>query len=177
MPTGGSFDAFPNNWPILRDNMIHPDGYALDFITISREYAKANMTNNISLDICEHYGVELPSDAHYEAGGLDFRNDCGEAITSCMSSLDRDQLHTLAGADAILNDVWVDLTLAENDEEWDALQKETLRRLVELGEPEVFEAYQKQWDVAAAVIVPLVREAQIANGIEPYGPEQYERFP
>ena len=30
---------------------------------------------------------------------------------------------------------------------------------------------------AAEIIVPLVREAQIANGIEPYTPEQYERFP
>ena len=30
---------------------------------------------------------------------------------------------------------------------------------------------------AADVIVPLVREAQISNGIEPYTPEQYERRP
>ena len=30
---------------------------------------------------------------------------------------------------------------------------------------------------AAAIIVPLVREAQLANGIELYAPEQYERFP
>ena len=38
----------------------------------------------------------------------------------------------------------------------------------------MFEAYKGLWDAAAAVIVPLVREAQIANGIQPYTPEQYK---
>ena len=173
----GGFGTLPSNWPLLRDNSLHPDGYPLDFATISREYTAATMTNNISRDICEHYGVELPSDAHYKAGGLDFRNDCGEAITSCMSSLNRDQLHILSKAEAILENVWVDLTLAETDEEWTAIRDKTIRELIELGEPEVFKAYQQQWDAAAAIIVPLVRQAQAANGVEPYTPEQYERFP
>ena len=94
-----------------------------------------------------------------------------------MSSLTREELRTLSRAEAILNSVWVDLTLAETDEEWNALRDETIRRLTELGEPEVFKAYRQQWNAAAAIIVPLVREAQLANGIEPYKPEQYERFP
>lgn len=118
--------------------------------------------------------MELPSDAWVQAGGLDFRNDCGEAITSCMSSLTRDQLRVLSEAEAILDDVYVDLCLAENDDDFNALRDETIRRLIELGEPEVFEVYRDLWDEAAAVIVPLVREAQIANGIQPYTPEQYQ---
>ena len=173
----GSYKNLSSNWPLLRDNVKHPDGYPLDFLTISREYAIASMTNNISRDICEHYGVELPSDAHYQAGGLDFRNDCGEAISSCMSGLNRDQLHILTSAEEILNDVYVDLCLAETDDEWNTLRDETLRRLTELGEPEVFKAYQQKWNAAAAVIVPMVRQVQIANGIEPYTPEQYGRYP
>ena len=175
----GTYGDLTGAWPLLRDNVnvIHPDGYPLDFITISREYAVANMTNNISKDICAHYGVELPTDAFYQAGGLDFRNDCGEAITSCMSSLTREELRILARAEAILNSVWVDLVLAEKDEEWNQLRDDTIRRLIELGEPEVFKAYRQQWNAAAAIIVPLVREAQLANGIELYAPEQYERFP
>ena len=173
----GTYGDLTGAWPLLRSNVIHPDGYPLDFVTINREYAKANMTNNISKDICEHYGVELPTDAFYQAGGLDFRNDCGEAITSCMSSLTREQLRILARAETILDSVWVDLVLAETDEEWNAIRDESIRQLVELGEPEVFEAYRQQWNAAAAVIVPLVREAQISNGIEPYTPEQYERRP
>lgn len=173
----GTYGDLTGAWPLLRNNVIHPDGYPLDFVTINREYAKANMTNNISKDICAHYGVELPTDAFYQAGGLDFRNDCGEAITSCMSSLTREQLRILARAETILDSVWVDLVLAETDEEWNAIRDESIRQLVELGEPEVFEAYRQQWNAAAAVIVPLVREAQISNGIEPYTPEQYERRP
>ena len=173
----GTYRELTTKWPLLRDNFVHPDGYSLDFLTISREYAIASMNNNISLDICEHYGVELPSDAHYEAGGLDFRNDCGETITSCMSSLDRDQLHTLAGAEAVLEEARVDLILAETDEEWLAIRDETIRKLIGLGEPEVFSAYRQMWNAAAEVIVPLVREAQISNGIEPYAPEAYERQP
>ena len=173
----GTYGDLSGAWPLLRDNVIHPDGYPLDFVTITREYVKSTMTNNISKDICEHYGVELPTDAFYQAGGLDFRNDCGEAITSCMSSLTRDQLRILARAEAILNSVWVDLALAETDEEFNTIRDETIRQLTELGEPEVFEAYRLQWNEAAAIIVPLVREAQLANGIEPYTPEQYERFP
>ena len=132
------------------------------------------MTNNVSRDICEHYGVELPSDAWYQAGGLDYRNDCGEAITSCMSSLNRDQLRILSEAEAILSDVRVDLCLAEDDGEFDSLRDNTIRRLIELGEPEVFAAYKQLWDAAADVIVPLVREVQIANGVQPYTPEQYK---
>ena len=173
----GTYNNINGAWPVLRDNVIHPDGYPLDFITISREYTLAHMSNNISRDICEHYGVELPTDAFYQAGGLDFRNDCGEAITSCMNSLPREDLRILARAEALLSSVWVDLTLAETDEEWNAIRDETLRRLRELGEPAVFESYRQQWNAAAAIIVPLVREAQLANGIEPYTPEQYERFP
>ena len=173
----GTYGDIQGAWPLLRDNVMHPDGYPLNFASISREYEMENMTNNISKDICAHYGVELPTDAFYQAGGLDFRNDCGEAITSCMSSLTREELHILAKAEQVLDDVWVDLTLAETDEEWNTLRDETIQKLIELEEPDVFKSYKQQWDAAASIIVPLVREAQIANGIEPYTPEQYERFP
>jgi hypothetical protein len=121
--------------------------------------------------------VELPMDAFYKAGGKDFRNDCGEAISSTIIGLERDQLHILAEADEILEDVRVDLILAETDEAFDAIREDTIQRLVELGEPEVFEAYRQKWDAAAAVIVPLVRQVQAANGIEPYTPEQYAGHP
>ena len=169
----GSFNDLPNNWPILRDNILHPDGYPLDFITTSREYGVSSLSNNIARDICEHYEVELPLDAHYKEGGMDFRNDCGEAISSSISSLNQEQLRILASAEAILEDVQADLILAETKEEWNALRDETIRKLIQLGEPEVFEAYRQKWDAAAAVIVPLVREVQVSNGIEPYTPEQY----
>ena len=170
----GTYDDFSGCWPLLRENTIHPDGYPLDFVTLSREYKQANMTNNVSRDICEHYGVELPSDAWYQAGGLDFRNDCGEAITSCMSGLNRDQLRILNEADSIMADASVDLCLAEDDEQFNTIRDDTIRRLTELGEPEVFRDYKQMWDAAAAVIVPLVREAQISNGVQPYTPEQYK---
>ena len=173
----GSFNDLPNNWPILRDNILHPDGYPLDFITTSREYGVASLSNNIARDICEHYEVELPLDAHYKEGGLDFRNDCGEAISSSISSLNREQLHILASAEAVLDDVQADLILAETEEEWNALRDETIQKLIQLGEPEVFEAYRQKWDAAAAVIVPLVRQVQAANGIAPYTPEQYAGHP
>jgi hypothetical protein len=140
---------------------------------MTREYKKATMSNNISLDICEHYGAELPTDAVYEAGGLDFRNDCGEAISSCTSGLNREQLRILAEADAILEDIQVELILAETDEEWEAIRDRTIRKLVDLNEPEVFKAYQKIWNNAADVIVPLVRKAQSRNGIKSYTPGEY----
>ena len=173
----GSFDKMPSNWPVLRDNLLHPDGYTVDFATITREYKKATMTNNISRDICEHYGVELPTDAFYKAGGMDFRNDCGEAISSCLSSLNRDQLNILSRAEGILEDAEVDLVLAETDEKWEAIRDEKIREVIELGEPEVFKAYQKMWNNAAEVIVPLVRETQIRNGVRPYTPEEYADRP
>ena len=170
----GSFGNLPNNWPILRDNIVHPDGYMIDFVTVSREYEMASMANNLSRDICAHYNVELPSDAFYQAGGLDYRNDCGEAISSSISSMNQDQLHILSEAESILEEVQVDLILAETDEEFDALREDTLQLLIELGEPEVFKAYQQKWDAAAAIIVPMVQQVQTENGIEPYTPEQYE---
>ena len=169
----GSFSKMPSNWPLLRDNAAHPKGYSIDFATISREYAIATMSNNISLDICEHYGVELPTDAFYNAGGLDFRNDCGEAISSSISSLNREQLLILSSAEDILDEALVDLVLAETDEEWNTIREKTLRQLIKLGEPEVFKAFREKWNAAAAVIVPLVRVAQISNDVEPYTPEQY----
>ena len=170
----GSYNDFSGCWPILRDNTLHPDGYPLDFVTISREYKVANLKNNIARDICDHYGVQLPSDAWYQAGGLDFRNDCGEAITSCMTSLSREQLRILTESESILSDVYVDLCLAENDAEFAALRDGTIGKLTALGEPEVFKAYQALWNAAADVIVPLVRQAQIDNGVQPYTPDQYK---
>ena len=172
----GSFDIVPSNWPLLRDNSTHPDGYSVDFATITREYEEATMTNNIALDICDHYGVELPTDAFYNAGGLDFRNDCGEAISSCLSSLNRNQLRILSDADALLKDVEVDLVLAETDEKWESIRDETIQKLVKMGEPKVFKSYQKKWNEAADIIVPMVQEIQIRNGVEPYTPEQYADY-
>ena len=169
----GTYDDLSGCWPLLRDNTLHPDGYPLDFVTNSREYKAAHMTNNVSLDICDHYGVELPSDAWVQAGGLDFRNDCGEAITSCMSSLSRDQLRVLSEAESILDEVYVDLCLAQDDAEFIALRDATVARLIALGEPEVFQAYKALWDAAAEVIVPLVRQAQLDNGVTPYTPDEY----
>ena len=98
----GSFNSFPNNWPILRDNLTHPDGYPLDFVTLTREYGVRTMTDNIARDVCAQYGAELPQDTFYQAGGTDFRNDCGEAISASISSLSSDQLHILSEAEAIL---------------------------------------------------------------------------
>ena len=72
-----------------------------------------------------------------------------------------------------MEDVLVDMVLAETDEERLAIQDETIKKLIDLGEPEVFKEYQKKWNEAADVIVPLVREAQIRNGVEPYTPEDY----
>ena len=173
----GSFSDLPNNWPILRENMMHPDGYLLDFVTLTREYGMSTMTNNIARDICQHYEVELPLDAHYKVGGLDFRNDCGEAISSCMNGLDKKQLRILAGAENILDEAKADLILAETDEQWKTVQEETILKLNELGEPEVFRAYQQQWDAAAAVIVPIVLKKQAENGIAPYTPDRDEKNP
>ena len=79
----------------------------------------------------------------------------------------------LGKADAILADAEVDLILAETDEEWEAIRDEKIRQVVALGEPEVFRAYQKMWNDAAEVIVPLVRQVQIRNGVIPYTPEEY----
>ena len=67
----------------------------------------------------------------------------------------------------------MDLLLAQTDEEWEAIRDEKIRELVELGEPEVFKAYQKKWNDAAEVIVPLVQKAQVRNGVTPYTPEEY----
>ena len=170
----GSFNDLPNNWPILRDNLTHPDGYPLDFVTLTREYQAATATNNIVRDIRGHYEVELPPDAFYKLGGRDFRNDCGEGISSSINSLNRDQLHILDRAEEILKGVRVYLILAETDKEFHDLQEETIKKLTELGEPEVFEAYRQLWDNAAAIIVPMVRQVQRENGIEPYTAEQYE---
>ena len=169
----GSFDRMPSNWPMLRDNTTHPDGYLVDFATISRDYMRSTMTNGIALDMCEHYGMELPTDAHYRAGGMDFRNDCGEAISSVITSLDREQLRILSSAEKILKDRSVELILAETDEEAAAIRENTVREIKDLGEPDVFRAYQEKWDAAAAVIVPRVLQAQKTNGIQPYTPDQY----
>lgn len=173
----GGPNSLPNNWPILEENTLHPDGWPLDFYTLSREYQTATMTSNVSNDMCEVYGVQLPSDAFYETGGLDFRNDCGEAISACITDLGKDQLDILSAADALLDAALLDTVFAESDEAFEAVRSDTIQGIIDLGEPEVFEAYREKWNAAADVIVPLVMEAQRANGIKPYAPEEYEKLP
>jgi hypothetical protein len=41
----------------------------------------------------------------------------------------------------------------------------------------VFTAYRAKWNAAAEIIVPLVMEAQKANGIEPYTAVDYGTLP
>ena len=170
-------NALPNNWPMLRSNTLHPDGWPLDFYTNSREYALSTMTDNVSRDMCQVYGVQLPSDAFYAAGGLDFRNDCGEAISASITDLSADQLGVISAADAILDSALIDLVFAESDEAFDAIRAEAIQRIVDLGEPEVFSAYREKWNAAAEIIVPIVMEAQKANGIEPYTAVDYGTLP
>ena len=110
-------------------------------------------------------------------GGLDFRNDCGEAISACITDLGKDQLDILSAADALLDAALLDAVFAESDEAFEAVRSDTIQGIIDLGEPEVFKAYQEKWDAAAEVIVPLVMAAQRANGIEPYAPEEYEKLP
>ena len=71
----------------------------------------------------------------------------------------------------------IDLVFAETDEEFDNIRSDAIKRIIDLGEPEVFRAYQQKWDAAADVVVPLVMEVQRGNGIEPYAPEDYEKLP
>ena len=33
----GTYSDLSGRWPLLRNNITHPDGYSLDFATISRE--------------------------------------------------------------------------------------------------------------------------------------------
>ena len=169
----GVYGGLTDRWPMLLKLSKHPDGYPLDFVTTTREYMIANMTSNISKDICEHYGVELPTDAHYQLGAMDFRNDCGEAITASLSSVSRAQLQILKEADAIMESTWRDLCVAETEEEFLRIRDETIQRVIATGEPEVFREYQKMWNTAAAVIVPLSQEVQRSRGVEPYTPEDY----
>lgn len=70
-------------------------------------------------------------------------------------------------------DAQVDLILAETDEEWEAIRDKKILELAELGEPEVFRVYQKMWNDAAEVIVPIVHQVQTRNGVTPYTPEEY----
>ena len=173
----GGPNSLPNNWPILEENTLHLDGWPLDFYTLNREYARSTMTSNVSRDMCEVYGVQLPSDAFYETGGLDFRNDCGEAISACITDLNAEQLGIISSADALLDAALVEAVFAASDEAFEAIRSETIQGIIDLGEPAVFEAYRQKWDAVADVVVPLVVAAQRANGIEPYAPEEYEKLP
>ena len=169
----GVYSGLTDRWPMLLRLSKHPDGYPLDFVTTTREYMISGMTNNISKDICEHYGVELPTDAHYNLGAMDYRNDCGEAITASLSSLSRDHQQILKDADAVMESTWRDLCVAETEEEFNRIRDDTIRRVIETGEPEVFREYKEMWDAAAAVIVPISHEIQRSRGVEPYTPEEY----
>ena len=166
-----------NNVTGLRDNMMHPDGYPINFYSGSREYVAEHVTNNVAKDMAEYYGTELASDAFYEAGGLDFRNDAGEAISSVMTGLDADQLRIIASCDEILEGRQADLIMAETEEEYLEIQAEVIEEIKALGEEEVFKAYQEQWDAVAAIMGPLVKEAQAANGREPYTEEDWAHLP
>lgn len=170
----GTYSGLTDRWPILLRGEKHPDGYPLDFISTSREYTIANMTSNISKDICEHYDTELPTDAHYKLGMMDYRNDCGEAITSSLSSLGRNQLQILKEADQIMESGWLDACMAETEEEFIRVRENTIQKVKETGEPEVFREYQKLWNDAAKIVVPLSRKIQKDRGVEPYTPGQYK---
>lgn len=167
----------PNNTVGLRGNLLHPDGYSINFYSDSREYAETHVTNNVAKDMCEYYEVVLPTDAVYTQGGKDFRNDAGEAISSVMTGLNADQLRVIASCDEILEGRQADLIMAETEEEYLEIQTEMLEEIKSLGEEEVFLAYQEQWNSVAEIMVPLVHEAQALNGREPYTEEDYINMP
>ena len=60
---------------------------------------------------------------------------------------------------------------------YDALSDQCARREYCVSDIRRKALERLEWDAAAAVIVPLVRQVQAANGIEPYTPEQYAGHP
>ena len=72
-----------------------------------------------------------------------------------------------------MESIWRDLCVAETEEEFNRIRDETIERVIATGEPEVFREYQKMWNAAAAVIVPLSHEVQQSRGVAPYTPEEY----
>lgn len=161
----------------LRNNVSHPDGYPLDFYTVSREYAIANTTDNVAKDMCEWYGVELITDAFYAAGNFDFRNDCGEAISTVMNGLDSDQLRVLTSAQEVIESYRGAMITADTEEEFNMLLEHALEEIKDLGEADVFAVYKEQWDKVADLMRVQIFEAQSANGREPYTEEQYTKLP
>ena len=124
-------------------------------------------------DIAEWYGVELRwmlvCCRHF-----DFRNDCGEAIDSLMSTaLDSDQLKIITSAQEILDSYQADLIMCESQEEFDALKASILEEIAATGEADVFAAYQAEWNRIRDIMVPILTELNEANGIPSYTAEQY----
>ena len=72
-----------------------------------------------------------------------------------------------------MESTWRDACVAETEEDFIRIRNETIQRVIEVGEPEVFREYKQMWDAAAAVIVPLSHEVQRSRGVEPYTPEDY----
>ena len=120
--------------------------------------------------------VDLPTDAFYKMGGMDFRNDCGEAISALMTGLDADQLRIIASAQDVLESHQADLWMAETEDEFNSIQKDMLEEIASYGEPEVFKVYQEQWDAVAKIMGPLVQEAQAINGRPPYTEADYANY-
>ena len=172
-----NYNEYPNNTLGLRDNMPHPvDGEPLKFYGNDRQYAIEHVTDNVAKDMCAYYEVELPTDAFYKKGGMDFRNDCGEAISALMTGLDADQLRIIASAQDVLESHQAELWMAETEDEFNSIQKNMLEEIESYGEPEVFKAYQEQWDAVAKIMGPLVQEAQAINGREPYTEADYSSY-
>ena len=107
---------------------------------------------------------------------MDFRNDCGEAISALMTGLDADQLRIIASAQDVLESHQAELWMAETEDEFNSIQKGMLEEIESYGEPEVFKAYQEQWDAVAKIMGPLVQEAQAINGREPYTEADYSSY-
>lgn len=146
--------------------VLHPDGYPLD-LTLSGD-SRIKAQNAKHQDIAETYGVELWSDAYNSVeGGYDFRNSA-EGLAGGLADMPLDMQRTLESCNDVLYTAMPMLIMAETEEEFAAVQEEVLAEVASLGEAEVWEWYQAEWENAKPIYNELLVKALRANGIEPY---------
>lgn len=145
----------------------HPDGAYYDLFSLS-EY-RGRSLDSLQRDFCDYYGMTYPGEkqqALTDAGEtIDMGNDRGQTISACISDIPLDIKRILDACNDILDRSMPTLIMAENDEAFEKVKQDVLKRLEAADEATAWTWALESWNAAREKVDPAWTAAKEAmNG-------------
>lgn len=162
---GQGFHQDTNMW-LLRGSAVCADGALADLTWMPDAFQKSQ--TKLQDDISKTYGVDYYFQIYEKVGAKDYRNDLGENIAAAVTEIPSEIQRIYSAMNDVMTSAMPELVLAENDEEWLAVQADVIEELQELGCDKAWDWFKAAWEEPKNQFNAILSDVQATYGLEPW---------